>query len=253
MRVYRTMGRPLLLHAHPGHELRLFHWMVLNRPVVFWLTDGSGSEATSRIEDSWRCVARAGASYGNLPDTQNDRAWYRAILLGDAALFHRVVDGLVSAAITQGACLIVSDAVDGYNPMHDLCEAVGAAVAARVPDAIHLVSHAVAGDVGAAVSELRLDADSIERKRAAVDAYRPLADEARRLLEADAAALAVERLRRPDFAWPEHHTPGWEETGRGRVASQRYGTAIEYARHVRPIARALLGTAGTRCRHHCGF
>jgi hypothetical protein len=239
------MFRPFLLHAHPGHELRLFHWMELNRPVVFWLTDGSGSDAASRIEDSWRCVARAGAECGDVPGPRQDRAWYETILRGDPDPFRRAVDRLVGAAVARRTRLIVSDAVDGYNPMHDLCEAMGAAVAARVPDSVHLVSRAVAGgDVGAAVSAWQLDPAAVERKRAAVDAYGPLAEEARRLLEADASVLAVERLRRPSFAWPEHHTPAWEETGRARVASQRYGTPIEYVRHVRPIARAILDAAG---------
>jgi hypothetical protein len=33
-------GKAALVVAHPGHELRVFHWLRLARPCVFVLTDG---------------------------------------------------------------------------------------------------------------------------------------------------------------------------------------------------------------------
>src|SRR5207253_5484219 len=33
-------GRAALVIAHPGHELRVYHWLRLARPSVFILTDG---------------------------------------------------------------------------------------------------------------------------------------------------------------------------------------------------------------------
>ncbi|HUE39393.1 MAG TPA: hypothetical protein VMR29_07805 [Candidatus Binatia bacterium] len=35
--------------AHPGHELRVHHWMERVRPVVCVLTNGSGASGCSRI------------------------------------------------------------------------------------------------------------------------------------------------------------------------------------------------------------
>ena len=238
------MGRPILLHAHPGHELRLFHWMESRRPVVFLLTDGSGGGLPPRTDHSRRCIAQAGALQRPLPGPCRDAEWYRAILRGDIAPFQAVVAAVTAAATEEGSTLIASDAVDGYNPMHDLCEAIATAVTKRLAGARHLVSRAVAGDVGTIACEHVLDAAAIGRKRDAVAAYMPLAEEARRLLDVEETALRVERLRHPHFTWPEQYTPEWEETGRARVASQRYGEAIEYARHVRPIARALLTGGG---------
>ena len=40
-----------LIVAHPGHELRVHHWMELARPLVLVLTDGSGRQG-NRIK--WR-------------------------------------------------------------------------------------------------------------------------------------------------------------------------------------------------------
>ena len=39
-----------LVIAHPGHELRIHHWLERARPVTFVLTDGSGHTDHSRIE-----------------------------------------------------------------------------------------------------------------------------------------------------------------------------------------------------------
>ena len=243
-----VMPRALLLHAHPGQELRLFHWMEVTRPIVLVLTDGSGGGAAPGVEHTVRCVRNAGATYGALPGIHRDRSWYHAILRGDVEPFHSAVDAVVRAAASRVAELVVSDAADGYNPMHDLCEAVGAAAVARLahdgPPVAHLVSRAMVGEVGTVERELRLDGAAIRSKRAAIDAYGPLAEEANRLRDADATALAVERLRRPCFAWPDRYSPEWEVIGRGRVASQRYGEPILYADHVRPIARVVVYGGG---------
>lgn len=236
--------RPLLLHAHPGHELRLFGWMERQKPTLFLMTDGSGGGA-ARTHYSLQAALSAGASPGAVFGLAPDRDWYVAILTFDLTMFDKVVGALVEAANAEGSTLIVSDAVDGYNPMHDLCEAVAAAAVRALRqqgrNVVHLVARAVAG--GAAddiATELRLDQDAQQRKQVAVDAYTSLAEEARRLLGDEPAALSHEYLRRPTFAWQAQWSPSWEDVGASRVATQKYRQRIEYARHVRPLALAIL-------------
>lgn len=239
------VDRALLIHAHPGHELRLFHWMERVKPIVFLLTDGSAREAPSRTGYSARCVESANSKCGAVFAAAPDRAWYEAILRRDVAPFIACAEAAVATAVKNRCTLIVTDAVDGYNPMHDLCEALGAAVIAMLRregrQARHLVSRAVSGSDGEVVVELQLDGQAKRRKQAAVEAYTPLAEEARCLLESDTSALAVERLRRAEFSWPGHWSPAWEEIGRARVVSRCYAEPIGYTSHVRPIALALLG------------
>lgn len=237
-------GRTLLLHAHPGHELRLFGWMERHRPTLFLMTDGSGSGAP-RTEHSLQSAESAGARPGSVFGFASDRDWYAAILNADTTLFNIVIDAIVDMAIAERVTLIVSDAVDGYNPMHDLCEAVAAAATMhlrrRGQDVSHLAARAVAGgrddDI---VTEIKLDGDAQHRKQAAVDAYTPLAEEVQNLLAEDPEALCREQLRRPTFAWRAQWSPSWENIGASRVASSKYSRRIEYARHVRPLALALL-------------
>lgn len=236
--------RALLLHAHPGHELRLFGWMERYRPTLFLMTDGSGGGA-SRTHHSSETALRAGARIGSAFGAAPDRDWYAAILNADTTMFEKMVDALVQSAAAQDSVLIVSDAVDGYNPMHDLCEAVAATAASTLRrqgrNATHLVARAVSGgDNGDIITDIRLNDEAQARKQAAIDAYTPLAEEVRRLLEEEPGALASEQLRRPAFEWPTRWSPSWESVGASRVATNKYVQRIEYARHIRPLALALL-------------
>jgi hypothetical protein len=232
------LGDAVLIAAHPGHELHLFHWMERVRPLVFLLTDGSGGAAASRTDYSARCCAAAGAEPGGVFGMLPDRAWYAALLAGDAVPFQAAAEAIASESARRRPSLLVSDAVDGYNPMHDLAAAVAAGVAARllVP---HLVYPVTGGASGEPAVSLPLDAAARQRKRAAALAYAPLADEARALLAAD-GAWTIERLLRPEFAWPSEWLPQYEKVGRERIAAGRYEVAITYREHVLPVARRLL-------------
>jgi hypothetical protein len=237
-------GRPLLIVAHPGHELPLFHWMEVHKPTVFIMTDGSGGSTTSRLRYSEQCIQTTAAIRGSVFGAQSDRGWYQSILTADLAAFKAVIDKGVAAARQTQAKLIVSDAVDGYNPVHDLCEAIATAIRIALqtdnPGIQHLVSPAVPCPAGPKAVELHLDAAAQHRKQQAVAAYTPLAEEAQRLIKAGHTSLAEERLHHPIFTWPADFSPAWEQFGRQRVDHSRYPQAIEYRRHVRPIAQALI-------------
>jgi hypothetical protein len=53
--------RPALIIAHPGHELRVHHWIEKTRPLVLVLTDGSGRTTQSRLASTTRILEQAGA------------------------------------------------------------------------------------------------------------------------------------------------------------------------------------------------
>lgn len=238
------MTRNLLIVAHPGHELRIFHWVERMRPQVSILTDGSGATCRSRAAYSAVAIAAAGASPGPVFAPHPDRHWYDAILRGDAAPFAAAVDTIAAPLAGGGDVLLVSDAVDGYNPLHDLANAVAAAVAARLRRAgasvRHLASPAVPIE-GAPAEEIRLDAGAVARKLDAVESYLPLAEEARRIR--DLAADDVETLHDATFGWPPDFSPDWELVGRQRVEAGVYERAITYRGDVRPLALAILATA----------
>jgi hypothetical protein len=240
-----TSGFPVLIVAHPGHELRLFNWMERARPLVFILSDGSGGAQSSRLDYSVSTIRAAGATMIEGSGQRSDREWYAAILASDISAFMKTVDTITAAALTTHALLVVSDAADGYNPLHDLCQAIASAVVARIAgDArspTFLVSPATANAMGTESIECKLEDEAARRKYLAVSAYTPLAEEAARLLVEAPDALHTERLLVPTFDWPENWTPEWEAFGHKRVNEGRFAAPITYRDHVLPIAKALLG------------
>ena len=230
------MSPPILIVAHPGHELRLFGWINVARPLVCILTDGSGGRGASRTRYSKDVLTASGCSAGPVMGELSDRAWYDAILTRNIDPFVRAADAI--SAVASANALVVSDPVEGYNPMHDLC----AALADRVADdiggtrmAYQLMYPRGDGDV------LGLSAETEVKKRAAIRAYKPIAKEAAQLLREDARAMIEERLVADCFTWPEEldAKPKYEQFGDSRIEAGVYAQTIRYAQHVRPIALHL--------------
>jgi hypothetical protein len=240
---------PVLIIAHPGHELRLFDWMERERPLVFILSDGSGGAQSSRLDYSVSAIRDAGATLIEGSGHRSDREWYAAILAGDIPAFTQTADAIAAAA-TMHAPLVVSDAADGYNPLHDLCQAIAGAVVARIARDSKapkfLVSPATASAMGTRSIAWKLEDEAARRKRLAISANTPLAEEVARLLGEAPDVLDTEQLLVPTFDWPEDCTPKWEAFGRKRVKEGRFAAPITYRDHVLPIAKALLGRDGCR-------
>jgi hypothetical protein len=246
-----TSALPVLIIAHPGHELHLFDWMQRERPLVFILSDGSGGAQSSRLDYSVSAIRAAGATFIDGSGQRSDREWYAAILAGDIPAFTQTADAITAAALTMHTSLVISDAADGYNPLHDLCQAVASAVAARIARDSKapkfLVSPATANAMGTRSIARKLDGEAARRKRQAILAYAPLAEEVAQLLAEAPDAPYTEELLVPTFDWPEEWTPEWEAFGRKRVNEGRFAAPITYRDHVLPIAKALLGR--NTCRY----
>jgi hypothetical protein len=240
-----------LIVAHPGHELLLHHWLGCMRPVVFALTDGSGGHAQDRRATSRRVICATGAEVGSVFGIASDRQWYEAILAGDRSLFDQAIRQITTTCIDKNVRGIVSDAVELFNPMHDLCNVI----ARRVADAIEKLHHSKIElldymiereDVerGTPAWAAVLDDSAFERKLAAAQDYDGLAWEVDRLRSMrDGGLFAVERLFRVDrkAVWPETLTeePFYERFGRRRIADGTYRDLITYQQYVRPMAMAL--------------
>src|SRR5438067_2403514 len=110
-----------LVVAHPGHELRLFRWLELERPTVFVLTDGSGRSGRSRVESTRAVLAATGCEAGSILGRFTDREIYRAILERDVAGVAAATIELANALVSGGFRTAVADAMELYNPAHDLC------------------------------------------------------------------------------------------------------------------------------------
>jgi hypothetical protein len=245
----------VLVVGHPGHELRVHAWMEIARPLVCVLTDGSGSSGEGRLESTTRVLERTGARAGPVYGWMSDRDIYTAILEHDLALFTRLADELSAALVESGATCVVGDAVEGYNPSHDVCRLViNAAVrmASRARgEPIENLDFVLVGAPDACPEELRartlqltLDDDALARKLESANAYPELAGEVASALERFGAAPFRREFLRPAplderFGWTAEEKPFYEQHGEKRVAEGVYDRVLRFREHVVPIAEAL--------------
>ena len=247
--------RAALVVAHPGHELRVHGWMHLAQPTVCVFTDGSGHTRQSRLASTTSLLAQSGARPGSIYGRFKDIEVYAAILDNDAECFIRLAQELCEVLVRDDVEYVVGDAVEGYNPIHDLCRSVvNAAVklanyrkAAQIANFDFLVvgppdSRSV--ERGAEELWLSLDEAALARKLTAANLYLELRDDVSKMTsEGGGAALRFEALRpvgsdvRPD----EHiqEPPFYERYGENQVAQGYYQHVIRYREHILPLANAL--------------
>ena len=167
------------------------------------------------------------------------------------ALVHELAEVLVSAGIDE----VAGDAVEGFNPSHDVCRFVidgAVALASRRtrrpidnrdfvlearPDACPEASRAAA-------TWLRLDDAALDRKIDAALQYPELRPEVDGALERfGRGAFAVECLRPVTAALAadavDDELPSYERYGEQRVREGRYAQIIRYRQHVLPVRAAI--------------
>ncbi|HEY9420568.1 MAG TPA: hypothetical protein VIW92_04070 [Thermoanaerobaculia bacterium] len=246
-------GRAALVVAHPGHELRVHHWMERARPVVFVLTDGSGSIHSSRLASTTAVLERAGARPGSIYGRLSDRDLYRALLDHDYNLFESLVCELVRELDAHGIDTVAGDAVEGFNPGHDTCRLLLNAAVERLaalrglaPANLEFPLDGAPDDAGASPDSLRLTLDDVAlaRKLEAARGYPEMADELERAVSRyGTAAFRVEHLRPVSYglaiAGRASRPPFYEVYGERKVAEGVYREVIRLREHLEPLAAAL--------------
>ena len=256
-----SYGRTALVIAHPGHELRLHYWLESAKPDIYVLTDGSGRTGKSRLE-STRAIARAAGAelidgFGAIPDPDI----YRAIVGGGTELFEAQA-GMLASKLSQGEySMVVCDALEGFNPAHDLCHLL--TCTARSIQAGNQSGSQSYGcnwrqydytliDDPAAVPErlgeeairLELTDSAFTRKvKAAKDYVQLFPEVMQAIARFGEDAFRVEVIS-PSDPEPDHRRflkekPYYESYGEKQVAAGYYSRVISYIDHIKPIAEKL--------------
>lgn len=256
-----TAPPPLLVVAHPGHEVRVHGWLALTKPTVCVLTDGSGHTATARLASSARVIAEVSASQGPIFGALSDQALYEALRRGDAQRFDALALALAALIVEQRITLVVGDAAEGFNPGHDVCrflvDAAVALAAQQGQSALNLEfvldaapeALSPGGPDGARC--VRLDDAALDRKLAAARGYVELRDEVESALARyGREAFRHEWLRPPTTAQVvascDAEPPFYERHGRARVAQGIYAEPLTWRDHVRPTYASLRRLAEAR-------
>ncbi|HVT59450.1 MAG TPA: hypothetical protein VHR45_13745 [Thermoanaerobaculia bacterium] len=246
-------GRAALVIGHPGHELRVHGWLELAKPLVLVLTDGSGSGRESRLASTRDLLARAGARPGPIFGALTDRHLYEALLARRFDVFSDLADQLAEVLRREQVEVVAGDAIEGYNPGHDVCRLVVNAalerLAAAQGHAPRSLDFLLAGPPGAGAAEagrggiiLELDEAALARKLAAARGYPGLAEEVQQIeARFGAQSFRLECLRPADRRLDVaalFSAPFYERHGEKQVAAGIYREVVRLRRHVLPLALA---------------
>jgi len=248
-------SRAALVIAHPGHELRVYQWLRLTRPLCFVLTDGSGRAGKSRLDSTSRLLQQNGAGAGSIYGRLTDHSIYAAIIKGEFDLFIDLTAELARELVREEIEYVVGDAIEGYNPAHDVCRLmINAAVKIANRTGKHSISNFEISLAPRATNYtepelanaiwLDLDEDALARKQEAVNGYAEIAPDVDRILEREGLRAIQKEFLRPvstcipcDGIIPE--PPYYEIHGEKQVAAGHYDRVIRYREHVNPLAKAL--------------
>jgi hypothetical protein len=245
-----------LLVAHPGHELLLHGWISRNKPVVHVLTDGAAHPSDTRLRTTAERLRDVGARAGSIFGSLSDREAYAMILERNTALLLALVRHLAGDLERDQPSILVGDAAEGYNPVHDLCRLIGGAAIALAGVRTKQYEYAVVDhphSLGAADVVIELDDAEYARKMESARAQAGALPHIDALLaEHGAGAYRRETLCAvADWAAIGSGAPPlYERYGEERVAAGNYATVIRQREHMLPLRDALLAAVETRS---CAF
>ena len=252
------MVPPMILVAHPGHELLLHGLISRTKPVIHVLTDGSGHSSAPRLEATAQLLGDAGARPGAIFGRLTDRQAYAMILERKVDLVLSLATELAAEIEKEQPKIVVADALEGYNPVHDLCCLIaGAAIEIAGGDAKQyeypVVNKPDSFEVADDVIHLALnDAEHAAKIEAARTQASRIADVDELLSRHGAEIYRTETLRAVRD-WREirsQEPPLYERFGEERVAAGAYTCVIRLAEHMLPLRDALCATVENRS---CAF
>lgn len=242
-----------LIIGHPGHELRIHHWVETARPLTFVLTDGSGRGQQSRLASTAKVLHRAGAKPAPIFGRWTDAQAYEILLSGNLGALAGLTRELAQAFVANEIQAVVADAMEGFNPTHDLCRHLTNAAVLMADCAtgrkianFDFVLAAPPDTASEAIRDqcirLQLDRPALARKRVAAENYPELKEEIDLAISKFGLDIFATELLRPvaaDLSASFEGRPFYETHGEDRVKEGHYHQVIRYREHFRPLMKAL--------------
>ncbi len=251
---FNACCNPALIAGHPGHELKVFGWIAEYKPRVYVMTDGSGHQGVSRLPSTIQLLAPLGIETDQVFGLISDRDLYRAILERKTSWFLEILDHVTDSFIENRIDLVVADAMEGFNPTHDICRTlVDATVAAVNRKTGRTISNykfcltewerSRQEHHGKTCSHFLLDDDTLNKKIEAAEKYVELKDEVREAIALRGKEYfrieCLKEVAEPFRPWDYSGRPDYETWGGQRVAEGTYESVIRYEQHVFPIVDAI--------------
>lgn len=247
-----------LVIGHPGHELRAYAFIKKYKPDVFILTDGSGSNNVSRIHQSIKLLDSLGAKFQDSIKIFTDVELYRIVLEQDLSKISSYKNNLKNIIIKNNYDLIVGDALEGFNPTHDICRYLINGIVSDIlatnnsktifnyDFVLDSAPNNISIDDNIGGLSLKLSDEEFQMKLNAAMNYPELKYE---------VETAIEKYGKEVFLWEsfgkvidvnqisnwESIKPYYEVFGEKRVNEGSYSQIITFEKHIKPIAELCLG------------
>jgi len=254
--------RRLMVFSHPNHELGMYGLAQKVRPHFVFLTDGNSQR---RFGESRAGLAAIGLEEQATYLKVREGSVYEAFLDRDAAFFRDLVERVRAVVDAVEPEQVFCDAVEFYNPSHDMSLPVTRAALAGRPDPelfeVPLIYERKSGSpkyvMQRVVPSRRDDAVRIEltqeeaaRKLHARDEIYGLLREdlGERICGISAEDLALEEVRPADAgpsALPDECVLRYEYRGELLKQSGEVQRALTYSDHYLPVARELFAAGAS--------
>jgi hypothetical protein len=112
-----TERRTLFVFSHPNHEFAVLGIIQRLRPWLLYLTDGGGEQRTAQTRQA---LAEIDLLAQAVFLEYSERSFYDALLQRDAAFFEIVARQVAETARHLAPNQVLCDAIEFYNPVHDI-------------------------------------------------------------------------------------------------------------------------------------
>jgi hypothetical protein len=247
-----------LIIGHPGHELRAYTFVKKYKPDVFILTDGSGLNKASRIHETIKILDSLGAKFQDSIKIFTDIELYNIVLEQDLSEILSYKNSLKDIIIRNQYDIIVGDALEGFNPTHDICRYLINGIVSDISannDSKSILNYDlvldsapnnISIDNNVEGLSFQLSDDEFQMKVNAAMNYPELKYE---------VDTAIEKYGKEVFSWESFGRvfdlnqisnwdtlkPYYEDFGEKRVGEGSYSRVITFENHVKPIAELCLG------------
>ncbi|WP_264565659.1 hypothetical protein [Flavobacterium sp. N3904] len=251
-------SKTALIIGHPGHELRAYAFIKKYKPDVFILTDGSGSNKSSRIHQSIKLLNSLGAKFQDSIKIFTDKELYNMVLEQNLSEILEYMNSLKDIIIKNDYEVIVGDALEGFNPTHDICRYLINGIISDISVnynsktilnydfVLNSAPNNISLDNNIGGLSLKLSDEEFQMKFDAAIGYPELKYE---------VELAIEKYGKEVFLWESFGKvsdlnqisnwgtakPYYETFGEKRVNEGSYSRIITFENHIKPIAELCLG------------
>jgi len=252
---FNAAAKTICVFSHPNHELSIFGLLRRMRPTLVFLTDGGGEH---RINETRKGLASLGLEDRAIFLPYTEKSFYDGLLHVDSGFFYGVSTQLRTILQSDKPEQILCDAVEYYNPVHDMTLPLLVNANDSSWDRIFevpLIYQKPDGSFGVQCApdsqenriEISLtDLESVLKRGALENTYKILKNTLGTVLLSSPAALEKETLfpASTPLRWPDagrflrYDRRGKELMARGEVSSE-----ITHAYHFLLVVANLIGVA----------